>query len=62
MKSIKKIIAEGDEALAAANYSGAKTAFEKAGGLKPSEAYPKTKLKEIEGNSSKRSSQRKSLC
>jgi hypothetical protein len=45
----QKIIAEGDEALAAANYSGAKTAFEKAGGLKPSEAYPKTKLKEIEG-------------
>ncbi|MBR9833328.1 hypothetical protein GYB57_14380 [bacterium] len=45
----QKIIAEGDEALSASNYTAAKTAFEKAGSLKPEEAYPKNKLKEIEG-------------
>ncbi|MBN8696302.1 MAG: hypothetical protein J0L87_07210, partial [Bacteroidetes bacterium] len=41
-------IAKGDAAMSAKNYAGAKTAYTEAQGLKPAEAYPKTKLAEIE--------------
>jgi tetratricopeptide (TPR) repeat protein len=40
-------IAKGDHALKAKSYTAAQTAFTEAGTLKPSEQYPKDKLKEI---------------
>jgi tetratricopeptide (TPR) repeat protein len=43
----EKAIADGDAAMASADYTAAKTAFEKAGTLKPEEKYPKEKLEEI---------------
>ncbi len=42
-------ITEGDQALAKSNYEGAKAAYLKASGLKPTEQYPQDKLKEIDG-------------
>jgi len=41
-------VEKGDNALAAQDYAGAKAAFEEAGKIKPSEEYPKNKIKEIE--------------
>lgn len=41
-------IAKGDKALAAKDYAGAKGGYTEASGLKPAEAYPKTKLAEID--------------
>lgn len=41
-------VEKGDNALAAQDYAAAKTAFEEAGKIKPSEEYPKNKIKEIE--------------
>lgn len=42
-------VAKGDAAFGAQNLTEAKTAFTEASTLKPQEAYPKTKLKEIDG-------------
>lgn len=42
-------IAKGDAAFGAQNLAEAKTAFTEASTLKPQEAYPKTKIKEIDG-------------
>jgi hypothetical protein len=42
-------VKEADKALAAQDYETAKTAYEAASALKPVEAYPKEKIKEIEG-------------
>jgi len=41
-------ISKGDQALAAKDYSSAKTAYTDATGLKPAEKYPKDKLAEID--------------
>jgi hypothetical protein len=41
-------VAKGDKALAAKDYTGAKAGYTEATGLKPAEAYPKTKLSEID--------------
>jgi len=41
-------ITKGDKALAAKTYEDAKAAYNEALGIKPTEAYPKTKLAEIE--------------
>jgi hypothetical protein len=41
-------IGKGDAAFAAKDYASAKTAYTDASGIKPAEAYPKTKLAEIE--------------
>jgi hypothetical protein len=41
-------VAKGDQAFGAKDYNAAKTAFTEATGLKPSEAYPKTKLAEVD--------------
>lgn len=41
-------IGKGDAAMTAKNYVAAKAAYTEAQGLKPAEAYPKTKLAEIE--------------
>ena len=41
-------ITKGDKALAAKTYEDAKAAYNEALGIKPNEAYPKTKLAEIE--------------
>ena len=42
------LIKNADEAFAAKQYKGAKSAYEQALGLMPSEAYPKKKIKEIQ--------------
>jgi poly-gamma-glutamate capsule biosynthesis protein CapA/YwtB (metallophosphatase superfamily) len=39
---------KGDTEFAAKNFAGARTAFNEAAGLKPAEALPKTKIKEVE--------------
>jgi Trp operon repressor len=44
----KTAIATGDGAMTAKNYDAAKTAYTTAAGIKPGEAYPKQKLKEID--------------
>ncbi len=41
-------VAKGDKALAAKDYTNAKAGYNEALGLKPAEAYPKTKLAEID--------------
>nr|MDQ3048668.1 hypothetical protein [Bacteroidota bacterium] len=41
-------ISKGDKALASKDYTNAKAGFTEASGLKPAEAYPKTKLAEID--------------
>ncbi|MBL4707631.1 MAG: hypothetical protein JKY48_04235 [Flavobacteriales bacterium] len=48
-KNYKTKITEGDKALAAKNYEGAKTAYQGAKGIKPTESYPQQKLTEIDG-------------
>ncbi len=48
-ENYKTAIAEADAQLKSKNYSGAKTNYTKANGLKPTEQYPKDKLKEVEG-------------
>ncbi len=47
-KMYNSYIAEGDQLLGSKDYKGAKTAFTKAGGIKPTEVYPKQKLAEID--------------
>jgi hypothetical protein len=47
-KKYKSHITKGDSALAAKNFPVAKAAFEDASAMKPAEAYPKDKLKQIE--------------
>lgn len=42
-------ISKGDGSFRSKDYAAAKAAFTEASGIKPSEAYPKTKLAEIEG-------------
>jgi len=42
------LIANADKLLAAKSYDQAKAEYEKAAGLKPSEAYPKSKIQEID--------------
>src|SRR5690606_37426466 len=42
-------ITKGDAAFGQNDLTAAKTAFTEASALKPSEAYPKTKIKEIDG-------------
>jgi len=44
----KVAIAKADNAFTAKDYSAAKTSYTEASGIKPSEAYPKTKLVEID--------------
>jgi Trp operon repressor len=44
----KAAVAKGDKALTAKSYDEAKTGYNEALGFKPAEAYPKTKLSEIE--------------
>jgi hypothetical protein len=46
--SYKALITKGDAALQAKNYDLAKNAYNEALGIKPGEAYPKTKLAEID--------------
>jgi tetratricopeptide (TPR) repeat protein len=46
--SYDDFVAQGDNAISGKDYSTARTAFEKAGGLFPSEAYPKDKIAEID--------------
>ena len=47
-ENYKKMISEGDREKTLENYAAAKTAFEKALKLKPTEKYPKDQLKELE--------------
>ncbi len=47
-ENYKAAIAKGDKALAAKDYSSAKTGYTDALGLKPNEQYPKDKLAELE--------------
>lgn len=44
----KAAVAKGDKALLAKDYDGAKAGYNEALGVKPAEAYPKTKLAEID--------------
>ncbi|MFT6166558.1 MAG: tetratricopeptide (TPR) repeat protein [Vicingaceae bacterium] len=48
-KEYQTKIAEGDKALASKNYDVAKSAFNQAKTLKPSESYPQEKITEIDG-------------
>ncbi len=45
--SFAQAIEEGDRLLAATDYTGARTSYQKASGIKPAETYPKTKIAEI---------------
>src|ERR1019366_1658146 len=47
-KQYKKEIAEADKLFAAKNYDMAKTSYNQASALKPSETYPKTRMLEID--------------
>ena len=47
-KKYKAAIAKGDGAMASKDYASAKSAYSEALGVKPGEAYPKTKLSEID--------------
>jgi tetratricopeptide (TPR) repeat protein len=45
----RALIAEGDKLFITKKYTEAKSVFEEAGGMKPGEQYPKSKLVEIDG-------------
>ncbi|MBP6977203.1 MAG: hypothetical protein KBB71_02675 [Lentimicrobiaceae bacterium] len=46
--SYAQTIQEGDRLFTATDYAGARTSYQKASGIKPAEAYPKTKIAEID--------------
>jgi tetratricopeptide (TPR) repeat protein len=46
--SYAQAVQEGDRLFAAADYTGARTSYQKASGIRPAEAYPKTKIAEID--------------
>lgn len=46
--SYAQAVQEGDRMLAAIDYTGARTSYQKALGIKPAEVYPKTKIAEID--------------